>query len=377
MVFPGLSTLKYLLKMGGRQWWLSFLLWIILIAPAQAATELRVAIKNGAQQIKIGSSTPAIVTDARGNQVGEIGAMNAYNARTSGGNINLGSWNSNQFWVQPTDNGYIWIGDRWYRGKTRLIKQGNGIVAVNHVDMESYLYSVVGAEMVPSWHLEALKSQAVAARTYALYKSSQSKSPLFDLDTTTATQVYKGLETETYSTHDAVNSTTGEIMTHNGQPILAVFHSSSGGHTENVEDVWSSPRPYLKGVVDYDHHAPVFQWEKTFSASELSRHFGGVGTIKSIVVERRTPRGRVKTLKVVGSRGTKTMKGGDVRKALGLRSTLFAIEESGGSFRVTGRGFGHGVGLSQWGAQGMANQAVSYEQILGHFYSNAAISVLR
>lgn len=376
MLIPGSLTLKYLLKLPGRNLWLSLLFWILVIAPAQAATELRVAIKDGVNKLVIGSSTSAIVKDAAGRQVGQIGAMNAYNAQTFSGGMSLGTWRSNQLWIEPTGDGYIWIGDRWYRGKTRLIKNGNGITAINYVDIEEYLYSVVGAEMVPSWHQEALKTQAVAARTYALYKSKESKSPLFDLDTTTATQVYKGLETETYSTHQAVNDTTGKIMTHNGQVILAVFHSSSGGHTENVEDIWSSPLPYLRGVVDYDQNAPVFRWDKTISASEVTRHIGGVGTISSLVPEKRTPRGRVKTIKVVGSRGSKRMKGSVLRKALGLRSTLFYVSRQGGSFRISGRGFGHGVGMSQWGAQGMAQNGATHEQILRHYYRSATISQL-
>ncbi len=376
MKLSQLPILKSWFQFQGRHWWFSLFLWLFLILPAQAATELRVAIKDGSRQLNIGSSTTAIVRNGSGQKVGEIEAMNAFNAQPNGGNVALGNWQSNQLWIEPSGDGYVWIGGKWYRGRVRLLNRGQGLVAVNHVDLDEYLYSVVGAEMVPSWHAEALKSQAVAARTYALYKSAKSNNSLYDLDTTTATQVYRGLETETYSTHEAVNSTTGQVMTHNGQIILAVFHSSSGGHTENVEDIWSSPLPYLRGVVDYDQNAPVFQWTKSFSSGDLTNRLGGVGTIKSMIPQEKTPRGRVVKMKVVGSRGTKYMKGSDIRKALGLRSTLFSVNGSGGNFQVSGRGFGHGVGLSQWGAQNMAQQGSSYRNILGHYYQNATISNL-
>ncbi len=120
----------------------------------------------------------------------------------------------------------------------------------------------------------------------------------------------------------------------------------------------------------------MFQWTKSFSSGDLTNRLGGVGTIKSMIPQEKTPRGRVVKMKVVGSRGTKYMKGADIRKALGLRSTLFSVNGSGGNFQVSGRGFGHGVGLSQWGAQNMAQQGVGYQNILGHYYQNATISNL-
>ncbi|MEC4893570.1 MAG: SpoIID/LytB domain-containing protein [Oscillatoria sp. PMC 1051.18] len=358
-----------------RYWWLSFLFWLLLVLPGQAV-ELRIAIKDTPSQLKIGSSTTAIVKNSAGQKVGEIAAMSAFLAQPEGGGVALGNWRSGQLWVEPSGDGYIWIGDRWYRGAVHLVRNGNKLLAIDRVDLEEYLYSVVGAEAIPTWHLEALKAQAVAARTYALYKRAESKSNLYDLDTTTATQVYKGLESEYSSTHQAVNATAGEILTYNGQIILAVFHSSSGGHTENVEDIWSNPLPYLRGVLDYDQGAPVYQWTKSFSASELGEKLGGVGTVKAIAAERTTPRGRVVTMKVVGDRATKILSGSEIRQALGLRSTLFTVSSNGSNFQISGRGFGHGVGLSQWGAKNLAQQGLGYQQILSHYYQNTILAKL-
>jgi stage II sporulation protein D len=361
--------------MGGRYWWLSFFLWIILVAPAQAAMELRVAIEDGVSRVKVGSSTNAIVRDSTGNDVGELSAMNAFNAQSSGSSVTLGKWHSGSLWIEPKDNGFVWISSHWYRGRTRLVATGKGIIAVNHVDLDQYLYSVLGAEMSASWPLEALKAQAVAARTYALYKKVTGGTDTYDVGDTTKWQVYKGVESEAQSTQEASNATAGEVMTYSGKVILAVFHSASGGHTENVEDIWTGEAlPYLRGVPDYDMGTPDYQWTKTFSAGEIGRRIGGVGAVSSMTPERTTPNGRIITMLVRGSSGSKRVSGADLRKVLELRSTLFTVSKSGGSFQLDGRGFGHGLGMSQWGAHNLAQQGTNYQQILSHYYQNTTLS---
>lgn len=374
------SMLKQLILLGGRNWWLSFLLWIVLVGPAQAAMELRVAIQDGVSRVQVGSSTRAIVRDSTGQEIGELEALNAFNAQGGGGNVALGQLRSHQLWIEPTDNGFVWIGDRWYRGRTQLVPTGKGLVAVNYVDLEQYLYSVLGAEMSASWPLEALKAQAVAARTYALYKRATGGNSVFDVGDTTQWQVYKGLETEAKSTHQAVESTAGQVLTYGGQPILAVFHASSGGHTENVEDIWrqSQSLPYLRGVADYDMGTPNFEWTKSLSRSELSRKISGVGSVISMTPESTTPQGRIVTMLVQGDRGTRHVSGSDLRSALGLKSTLFVVNSDGNNgFQIQGRGYGHGLGLSQWGARNLAAQGTNYQQILGHYYQSATLSQLQ
>ena len=370
------SILKSILIMlSGRRWW-TLLIWLVLMAPAQAAVDLKVAIQKQVKQLQVGSSTTAIIRDASGQPLGELAPMDSFSASPQGGGISLDRWNSGQLVIEPSGDGYVWIGDRWYRGQTRLVRDGVGITAVNQVDLEEYLYSVVGSEAIPSWPQEALKAQAVAARSYALYERSKSANQLYDLDSTTKSQVYKGLDGEYLSTLEAVNATKGEMLTYGGSVILAVFHSSSGGHTENVEDVWSSPLAYLRGVIDYDQQAPVFQWSKTFSASQLSNQVGGVGRIQALVPEKITPQGRVVTMKVIGDRGNKQMSGANLRQALDLRSTLFRVSEVNGQFEIHGRGFGHGIGLSQWGAYSLSTQGIPYQQILAHYYQQAQLARL-
>lgn len=371
------SVLKQMLLRGGRHWWLSFLLWIVLVGPAQAARELRVAIEEGVSRVQVGSSTNAVVRNAAGQQVGQLEAMNAFNASGGGGSVTIGQFRSSRLWIEPTDGGYVWIGGRWYRGRTQLVPTSKGMTAVNHVDLEQYLYSVLGAEMSPNWPQEALKAQAVAARTFALHKTATSGNSVYDVGDTTQWQVYKGLESEGQGTHLAVNATAGQVITYNGQPILAVFHSSSGGHTENVEDIWSQPLAYLRGVADYDIGAPVYQWTQDFSRTELSRKISGVGSVTSMTPERTTPQGRIVTMSVKGTGGTKRLSGADLRKALGLKSTLFVVNSTGNGFQINGRGYGHGLGLSQWGAHNLAQQGTNYQQILSHYYQNATLSQMQ
>ena len=376
MIFKSLKSINFGIKslLGNRKSWLSCLIWLLIILPVEAV-ELKVAIKKQVESVKIGSSTNAIVKDGAGKQLGQLNSMSALAAKLNDNQITLANRvSAGELVVEPEDNGYVWIGDRWYRGTTRLILQDNGITAINHVDLEQYLYSVVGAEAVSSWPIEALKAQAVAARSYALYKRNMESNGIYDVDTTISTQVYKGLDSEYTTTHEAVNSTLGQIMTYNNEVILAAFHSSSGGYTENVEDVWTSPLPYLRSVVDYDHESPVFEWQQVIPVSKIRSLVAGIGKIKGLQPAKMTPRGRVITMKITGDRGTAMVSGKKLRKTLDLRSTLFRVSTDGNNLHIKGRGFGHGLGLSQWGAYYLAQQGVNYHQILAHYYQSANLS---
>lgn len=379
MTLQNLKSLNFMVDsvwLSKRHWLFSWLIWLVLMLPAQAL-ELRVAIEKKVPSIKVGSSTTAVVKDGTGKQLGTLTPMSSLTANLRKNQIAIDNRvNAAELTIEPEDDGYVWIGDRWYRGTTRLVRQDNKITAINHVDLEQYLYSVVGAEAVSSWPIEALKAQAVAARSYALYKRNTTADSMYDVDTTVGTQVYKGLDSEYTTTHEAVNSTLGQIMTYNNQVILAAFHSSSGGYTENVEDVWSSPLPYLRAVVDYDHESPVFEWQQIIPVSKIQSLVAGIGKIRGLQPVEMTPRGRVITMQVMGDRGTATVSGKKLRKVLDLRSTLFRVSTDGNNLQIKGRGFGHGLGLSQWGAYYLAKKGVGYHQILGHYYQNATLSEL-
>jgi stage II sporulation protein D len=381
MKFQNLKSINFIVKSifsnSKRHWLLSGLIWLLFILPTRAV-ELRVAIEKDVDSLKVGSSTTAIVKDGRGRSLGELTPMSSLAAKLDKNHITIDNRvGATELIIEPLDDGYVWIGDRWYRGRTRLIRQQDSITAINHVDLEQYLYSVVGAEAVSSWPIEALKAQAVAARSYALYKRDTGSNNIYDVDTTVGTQVYKGLDTEYTTTHQAVDDTLGQILTYDNRVILAAFHSSSGGHTENVEDIWSSPLPYLRAVVDYDHESPVFEWQQVVPVHKIRNLVAGIGIIKGLQPVKMTPRGRVVTMKVLGDRGTATVSGKQLREVLDLRSTLFRVSTDGQNLHVKGRGFGHGLGLSQWGAYHLAKQGVDYQRILTHYYQSASLSRLR
>ncbi|NEQ48953.1 MAG: SpoIID/LytB domain-containing protein [Leptolyngbya sp. SIO3F4] len=360
-----------------RYGWWGALLWLFWILPANAL-DLRVAIRNSAQQVQIGTSTTGILRDSRGQAVLQLPELQPINVNKTRGHLQLtnGRQNfgtSNTFWLEPSGNGVVWIGDRWYRGRVKLIPGDNGVTAINYVNVDDYLYSVVGSEMPASWPQEALRSQAIAARSYAVYHKRKANGRAFDLNSNQSSQVYKGLQGEAPSTQSAVDTTRGKVLTHSGRVIEAVFHSSSGGHTENSEHVWSKAVPYLKGVPDFDHNAPVYSWRAQFSLEEVGERIGYPGSIEAVEVLSRTPQGRANRMTIIGDAGTLTITGNTFRQKLELKSTKFDLAVSPTYISVAGNGFGHGIGMSQWGARGMAERGHDYDEILTHFYNNTRL----
>jgi stage II sporulation protein D len=367
-------------QIKGRHWWIGILLWLTLLAPAQASVIMRVAIAREVKQIKVGASTTAIVKDSSGKTLGQLPGMSAFAAQAVPGGVALDRWQSGLFWIEPSNKGFVYIGDRWFRGRTLVIPTGTGITAVNWIDLEEYLYSVIGGEMDSRWPDEALKAQAIAARTYALYERERQRgNPVYDLgDSPDRWQIYKGVSSESPKTYNAVDTTAGKVLTYNNQIILSVFHACSGGHTENVEDVWISKEPYLRAVPDFDQNIKECNWTKTFTPRELSARIGGVGNVKDMIIETVSPFRSVKTLKIIGDRGTKVLAREQVRTALKIKSTRFTVgKDANGSFVLQGLGFGHGVGMSQWGAYELAKRGANYLQILGYYYQGVALTPIQ
>ncbi len=363
----------HLLSLVRQTTWLSLFLLFLAVAPAQAQ-QLRVAVAQKVAQINIGTSTTAIVSDGSGHKLGELQPQKGLIAEASNEEIKVGNTQVAELWVKPQKGGYIWIGDRWYRGTVRIMPEGKRLLAVNHVDLEQYLYSVLGAEMSTTFPAEALKAQAVAARTYALYRSQSAQKKLFDVDATQSSQVYRGLSSEANTTQSAVNATLGQVMTYQGKPILAAFHSASGGHTENVEDIWTDKVPYLRGVTDYDLDTPGNEWNRVISLSELSKSLK-VGNVKSIAIDKTTQFGSVLSLKVSGDT-QESVPGNSVRTALKLRSLRFTVTPTPEGFLFKGRGYGHGLGMSQWGAYKLAERGMKYSSILSHYYQGVDLGKL-
>ena len=354
--------------------------------------------------------------------------------------------------VQSDDPRGIWLGSRRYRGRLQFLVRRGQVQVINHLGIETYLASVVGSEMPHRWPLPALQAQAVAARTYALRQ--RGKAGDFDVKATVSSQVYRGVESETPNTIEAVESTRSLVLVHAGRLINAVFHSSSGGATEPSGEVWRNQLPYLVSVADHDQHSPVHRWNKRFDDDALRDLFRETGGVKRLQVLKTSSTGRVRTARVQGPRGSLVLTGRELRRRLGLKSTMVQFElindspdastasaiataqndpqasthaappliglwqdsasgpdtTSSTSGRLAallpppplpplnrsvfnkprpdlrvgemvlearGQGFGHGVGMSQWGAHGLALQGADFREILLHYYRGAEIRPYR
>lgn len=358
------------------------------------------------------------------------------------------------------------MGDSQYRGYLSFAVNSGALTAVNTIDLEEYLYGVVSSEMPSTYELEALKAQAVAARTYAMTKLAAHTASGYQLCDTTACQVYKGYTWEKTSTTKAIDETEGVIVCYNGQPIEAVFSASTGGYTENSENVWNAPFGYLKAVPEIAEYGDN-TWTITLTLAELNALVATkgetIGTVTDIKITKLSTGGRVQELQIVGTAGTKTLtkeairtyfsgtasgslpgkmftingKGGEIgvygqtggassnsgngsllaaaanggiklktegnlssingksvdvdadssraktktststntnsNAGYEVYSTSISTVDKTGKFVFEGVGRGHGVGLSQKGAQAMAQSGYKYDAILKHYYTDVTL----
>lgn len=295
----------------------------------------------------------------------------------------------------PANTHLFTLNDRQYRGSLEFrLDSANQLTVVNELPLEQYLYSVVPSEMPSSWPGEALKAQAVAARNYALQEQESGRfaGSGFDVAATELSQVYKGYSSESDNAREAVDSTTGMVMLYAGKLINAVYHSSSGGYTENSEDVWSNPVGYLRAKTDaLDANSQHYNWvapsEGMMTADQIcSRLRSAKGwqfaAITGLVVEKMSSTGaRIQVLRIEGTDGAgqplvKQLYNADsVRSVFGLKSgpqAITLITGADGSLagvQFKGSGWGHGLGMSQWGARGMAASGMDYRSILSFYYT--------
>ncbi len=338
----------------------------------------------------------------------------------------------------------VLINRKSYRGKlvAKINEDKKTLTICNILPLEEYLYGVVAREIIPLWPEEAIKAQAVASRSFALAAMKKPNAGGYDIRANELGQVYGGIDAEHIITNKMIDATRGMVLTYNGKPIEACYHSSSGGYTENSENVWGSYVPYLRAVVDYDQEAPKYKWEKYFTAIEIEKLLlqAGyrIGKLKAIKLSPliqpavdsadRGTSGRVLKMTFVGDAGEAVLDGGKVRGIMQLNSTLFdvAVEtkapeyievpvldahgneigkkqipvkitqpskpsylsgfedlrlitgDANEKIVIKGQGWGHGLGLSQWGARGMAlaapqNSKDYYKKILSHYYTNVKI----
>jgi stage II sporulation protein D len=286
--------------------------------------------------------------------------------------------------VLPRDQaGVIDVGGRLFRGGLAIKRRDRGLMVVNILDLEEYLYGVVPKEAPPQWEMAALRAQAIVARTYTLYKRQRQTHGDYDVAAEyVRDQAYDGYGAEHPRTTQAVDETRGLVLTCQGELIPTYYHAESAGYTENSEHVWSAPHPCLRAVKTSTHPAsPYIQWSATLSLQDLRATLGKkgyvVGHIQRIEPIQRSPTGRIILLRLGHTRGETVLRGTDFRLAVGpeiIRSTRFTVDLRGGRALFSGQGWGHGVGLCQWCSQGMAELGYDYEAILKHYYLGATLT---
>lgn len=418
-------------------------------APGQPAGDvppLRVGLAEGQAAVHAGAPAPFSVVDAAtGAAIFDVAAAAEVEMRWEAGSLVIAppaGWGDAARWAGPvrvqSAAGSITLGGAPYRGALEVFARPDGLLnAVNIAPIEEYLYGVVPGEMPPDWPDEALKAQAVAARTYALYTRGSGKHAAqgYELCGTIDCQVYEGIAGEDPRSTAAVDATRGEVLRYNGALIQAFFHSSSGGHTEDSENVWAAYQPYLRGVPDFDQGSPRYNWEATIALADAEASLRAAGYDAGRLYDfapigARGVSGRAVTIVLRGSDGSLQLQANKFRLALGLYSTLYEQEARGesvadalvrrppgaaavlgaggaaswidpsgaavvsgdgtatrgaGQYAVgryllpaavtfRGHGRGHGIGMSQWGARALVlEHGHTYRQVLEYYYQGARV----
>ena len=278
----------------------------------------------------------------------------------------------------------IFVNRKPYRGDIVLVRSAEGTLsAINVLDVESYVKGVLVHEISPKWPIDAINAQAIAARTYALYQKEICARRPYDLVADTSSQVYGGFSSEKNKTNRAVNFTFGEVLLYRGRVFPAYFHATCGGSTENASELWKTHIEPLSGgrLCSFCTASPHYYWNTSIDFGVIRKKLGPFytlqGELKNIFVEERNASGRVRSLRLQDDAGESTVVSAkDFRQAMGpdiVRSTNFTIAVEDAKVVFSGKGWGHGVGLCQWGAFGMSRRGYDYKEILAFYYPGSRV----
>jgi len=358
----------------------------ICVQDAGAQT-VRVLVSEGRTSLRVASGGGLTLTDVTGRRIlAQRGGSEPFHLVLHGNAVLIreARTSAQRVLVWPGRIPTVDLEGQAYRGRLEVQPLNGGLAAVNVVELEEYLQGVLKDEIPPGWPAEAAQAMAVVARTYAMYMMEQNPAGVFHLRATTASQVYGGATGEDPRTSWAVQATRGQILTFGGQPMPAFYHSCSGGATEDAADVFGPNFDTIIGVQDrFSLSCPYALWIERLSSQEIERSLqrGGysIGRLLRIEDLQRSRTGRILWLAVHHTRGTLTLEGKRFREVLGndlIRSTDFEVRADTGGYTFVGRGWGHGVGLSQWGAKEMADLAYHHQDILKFYYPLATIEPL-
>jgi stage II sporulation protein D len=265
-----------------------------------------------------------------------------------------------------------------YSGRVVFHPTDRGIDIIDQINVERYIASVLKSEIPNSFAFNAKKAIAVAVRSYTFYRMEQGKADYYHLDNSNISQVYRGVDGIEDEFVRAAEETRGMVVTYRGKSALTVYHATCGGYTENAFDVWQTDLPYLRSVsCGYCNNSPGFRWLLEIVPGDFMR-FLKKGEVRgerlvSLGVGAVTRTGRVRTLRVSTDTGTWEVPSSRLRVDIGysvMKSTNFSVKMREDMLSISGKGYGHGVGLCQYGADGMASRGFGFVEILQHYYGS-------
>ncbi len=347
--------------------------------PSERGEQIRVLLSSHSKQIELSVESPYSVYSESRHLLAKKARGQTLLFTQKKGDLYLGKKKlaTSSVLVVPKQDGSLKFKGNRYRGVARVeINSKNKIALINQLKLEKYLKSVVAGEVAPLWPQETLKAQAVAARTYAYYHMVKGKDKSVDI-TSPLAQNYQGIKKEHRATNQAVRATSGQILYYRGYLFPAFFHSTCGGGTEFPQNVWSLDFKIPEVVpCDYCKDSPHFQWSKKFDLKEVEQKFIQAGHsvhgLLNIYPARISKnRSHVTEIGLLTSDGEKTFRTNEFRRILGfneVKSAKFKVAKRGDSVLLNGWGWGHGVGMCQYGAKSLAKEETNYRKILSYYY---------
>jgi stage II sporulation protein D len=267
-------------------------------------------------------------------------------------------------------------------GRVRVIARRGTLLAVAVVPLETYVAAVVSREAPPKFSPEALKAMAVAVRTYAVTMARTPRDPDYDMAASVEDQVFEGVDDGTPPFREATEATRGEVALYLGEPARTVYHSTCGGRTESAANAWGKDVPYLRDQLCEDcSGSPVYRWEYRMSAAEGRRVAQALGVRPGkdlwFSVTAWSPTGRASRLRITSAGVSRFVSAAEFRKVVGyarVRSLKMEISAAADGWIIRGQGYGHGVGMCQFGANGMARAGMGYREILARYYPGVQIA---
>jgi stage II sporulation protein D len=357
--------------------------------PAAALEPIRIALGDGLRHVEIGAAETITVLDpAAGRALFNVPGPRILRVVPSGTGLDVVGARRTDLRLLRFESrrGPFRVGMREYVGGLEVWRQGDRLLLVNELAMEEYVAGTVRGEASERWPAEALRALAVVARTYAVFQQGRSAGKAFHLVAGNQDQNFAGWAVAGSPPREAARATAGQVLTWQGRVFPTFYHSDSGGFTEPAQSVFSGDGvPPLAGVRDeFSMESPNYTWAVTLPLAVIGERLrrGGidVGQVIRLLVLERSPSFRVARMAVEHTGGTATLRGTDFRRLIGydaLKSTLFVPVSQNGAVRFEGRGWGHGVGLSQFGAKGMAERGYTYARILEHYYPGTTLATLR